>query len=157
MSACKWPWPFRSRRRRRSDTAHPRRCPKKYVEVLSLQEPANVTAGVVIIEHDFIRLLAERTHGHDGRAGIETIRGEEIQLVEIAVVLVHLLEDAALQAPVVRIRQRPAVAAVHENDFAGQHALPLLSRMKWMMPKDLSRAANRKTLPGHFPARPNPA
>ncbi len=76
---------------------------------------------VVVVENHLIGLMTERAHGNHRGPGVETIRGKEIQLVEVAVILVHLLQDGALQSPRRRI-PGPPVAAVHENDPAGERA-----------------------------------
>jgi hypothetical protein len=55
-------------------------------------------ARTVVVENHLVGLMPERAHGHDGGAGVETVLREEIELIEIAVVLVHLVADAALQA-----------------------------------------------------------
>jgi hypothetical protein len=80
---------------------------------------------IIVIEDDLVGLMAERAKRNNGSSSIEAVLREEIQLIEIAVILVHLVADAALQSPLRRII-RPTVTAVHENDLAGERALRLL-------------------------------
>jgi hypothetical protein len=76
---------------------------------------------VIVIEDDFIVLLAQRTKWDDHRPRIKAVGREKIELIEIAVIFVHLFEVATQEPPVIG-RKGPAMAAVHKNDSAAECA-----------------------------------
>ena len=51
---------------------------------------------VVVVENDFIGLMAEWTEGNDCGTRVETVLREEIELIEIAVIFIHLKSHTAL-------------------------------------------------------------
>src|ERR1035438_3834095 len=69
----------------------------------------------VIIQYHLIWLIANGPESDDRRAGVKSIRNEEVHLVEVPVVFIHFLADPAPGSPVVPVPS-PAVAGAGEDD-----------------------------------------
>src|SRR5205085_2287779 len=73
---------------------------------------------------------------------------EEVQLIDVAVVLVHLLQHGPLQSPPVWI-ERPPMSAIHVDNAPAEYALRLAGRRRYRS----KRLRHRRSLfhrPRHF-------
>jgi len=80
--------------------------------------------GIVVIQHDFVELAADRAQRHDGRAGLPEVVGVPDHLILVAHVFDHLEQLGALRIPVAGagVVDGPAMAATDVDHSASERA-----------------------------------
>ncbi len=74
-------------------------------------------AAVVIVEHNLVGLVTDRSHRHDRCPGVETVLHERVELVNVAHVLDHAIGQPAARDPRRTAGREPVAGAGKDDDI----------------------------------------